>query len=290
MKGTVTRLCSPDHIRIPDEMLSVEVNPAAVEDALRRLSLRYAAQTHTRIVEKGDVVICRADAADYPDGRGILLYTGLDIPGAEEAVRAVLGQQVGASFSAALAGRTVRLTITENVRLCPAEITDGLVASIGLEDVLTVVDYRRYTREKLRADQSTEKCKLAVGWLVTQMLEGSTFAYDEAALEAYLSAHMAEYQAECEADGVEISEAEIRSGMIAQFRQGWLAEAYCQHCGIGIDQSAVAEQTDQMLEMMQLMGENVPDRETVLEDTRRSAYCIEMFAALEKRVKAKMGG
>lgn len=290
MKGTVTRLCSPEDICIPEELLTVEVSAAEVEDALRRLSLRYAEKTRTQTVEKGDVVTCRADAADYPDGRSILLYTGLDIPGAEAAVQAVLGMQVGASFSAELAGKTVRLTITENVRLCPAEITDGLVASLGLEDVRTVADYRRYTREKLRDAQITEKSKMTVGWLADQMLEGSTFAYDEAALEAYLSAHMAEYQAECEADGVEISEAEIRSGMITQFRQGWLAEAYCQHCGIRIDQSAVAEQTDQMLEMMQLMGENVPDRETVLEDTRRSAYCIEMFAALEKRVKAKMGG
>lgn len=290
MKGTVTRLCSPENIRIPDEMLSVEVDPAAVEDALRRLSLRYAAQTHTQTVTMGDVVTCRADAADYPDGRSILLYTALDIPGAEEAVQAVLGQQVGASFCAALAGKTVRLTIAENVHLCPAEITDALVASIGLENVSTVADYRRYTREKLHADQTTERCKMTVGWLVTQMLEGSTFAYDEAELETYLSAHMAEIQAEYQSYGMEATEEDIRAEMTEHFKQAWLAEAYCQQQGIAIDRAAIEDETDQMLEMMRLMGESVPDRASALEDALLNACIMALYTGLEKLVKEKMGG
>lgn len=290
MKGSVTRLCSPDEIQIPDEMLAVEVSPAEVEDALHRLSLRYAEQTEVQTAEKGDIVTCRADTASYPDGRAILLYTGLDIPGAENAVRRVLGRQTGETFSAALADKAVQLTIERCVRLTPANLTDALIAAQGLDGVRTVEDYRRYTAEQLRNARITEKSKFAVGWLVDQMLEGSDFAYDAAEMDACLSAHMDEYLAECRADGVTLSEEEIRSAMVGQFKQGWLAEAYCRANGIGIDMVAVQEQTRQMLEMMHLMGEAVPDQEAALEETVRSAYCIELFTGLEKLVKEKMEG
>lgn len=289
MKGSVTGFCSPEDIRIPEEMLAVEVSAAEVEDALRRLSLRYAAQTQVQSAQWGDIITCRVDASAYPDGRAILLYTGLEIPEAEDAVSSVVGRRVGETFTAELAGQMVQLTVEKCVRLAPAEVTDDLVAAQGLEGVRTVADYRRYTAGQLRDAQITEKSKMTVGWLVDQMMEGSTFAYDAEELDAYLSAHMADYQAECEADGVEISEEEIRREMVGQFKQGWLAEAYCEHCGIRIDMEAVTEQAKQMAEMMSLMGEETPDWETLLAETLRSAYCIELFTDLEKRVKAKMG-
>ena len=290
MKGIVTKLCSLDDIRIPEEMLTVTVDPAEVEDALRRLSLRYAEQTKTQTVEQGDLVTCRADATSYPDGRNILLYTGLDSPGAAEAVQAVLGQPVGASFNVELAGKPVQLTIEQNVHLIPAVVTDALVASMGLENVQTVAAYRQHVQEKLRADQITEKSKMAVGWLVTQMMEGSTFAYDEAELDAYFSEHMTEIRAEYQSYGMEASEDDIRRDMTEQIKQSWLAQAFCQSRGIEIDQASIEEETDQMLEMMSLMGEKVPDRETALEETLRNAYSMELFTGLEKLVKEKMGG
>ena len=54
-----------------------------VEEEIQKLSLRFAKETMADLVERGDIVYCQADKESYPDGRTIIAYTGLDIPGTD---------------------------------------------------------------------------------------------------------------------------------------------------------------------------------------------------------------
>ena len=73
MKGIVKKLCDIDGIAIPAEMLEVHVDDKQVEQAIERLSLRYAKECPAETAQNGDLVRCHAEAGD---GRPILLYPG----------------------------------------------------------------------------------------------------------------------------------------------------------------------------------------------------------------------
>lgn len=290
MKGQVTRLLEADKVQLPAEMLSVSITPRQVEEEVHQLSMRYASQVPAQTVEPGDVVTCQPDPDAYADGRSILLYTGLDIPGAGAAAKAVLGKQAGDSLSVSLGEKQVTLTVKEIIRLAPADISDGLIASLKLEGVATVEDYRRYAAAMLKQRELDDKRKMAVGYVMERMLEGSEFSYDPAELEAYFAAHLEEIVAEYREYGMEGTEEDIRCDVLKQLEQGWMAEEICRRSGFEADMAAVEEEASQMLEMMTLMGETPPDRETLLEKGIRNMYIMEMFRQLENLVNEKMGG
>lgn len=289
MKGTVIKLLEAASVQLPADMLRVSVTPEQVEDELRQLSMRYANKTQAQAVQAGDIVTCRADGA-YADDRRVLLFTGLDIPGAQAAAQAALDKHVGDAFTPTLADKAVCLTVESIVRLTPAQVNDELIASLGLEGVATVAAYRRYAEDMLQNREKAEKRKMAVGFVMEQMLEGSQFAYDQAELEAYFAAHLDEIIAEYREYGMEGTEEDIRHDVLQQMKQGWMAEEICKRSGYQLDMAAVEQETDQMLEMMTLMGETAPDRETLVEESVRNAYIMEMFQQLENLVKEKMGG
>ena len=74
MKGIVKKLCDIDGIAIPAEMLEVHVDDKQVEQAIERLSLRYAKECPAETAQNGDLVRCHAEAGD---GRPILLCPGM---------------------------------------------------------------------------------------------------------------------------------------------------------------------------------------------------------------------
>lgn len=290
MEGNVKTLCDLDRIQIPQELLTVSVDPQQVEQQVDRLAIRFARQTPVEVAQLGDTVYCRADEKSYPDGRRILLYTALNIPGAEEATKAVLGKRAGDTVSAVLAEKTVELTVEKVIRPVPVVIDDALIAQLDLEGVATVEDYRGYVTEKMKADLLMENHKAAVRYILEQMLENSVFEYDEAALKQYLDEHMPQFLAEYASYGIEdVSEEEIAQGVLEQNKQGWLAEAFCRQNGIEIDREAAQKEARQMMEMMELMGETVPDREQMMEEAIRNAYAMELFQKIDEMIQQKMG-
>lgn len=289
MKGTVTKLREAGSVQIPADMLSVSVSPQQVEDELRQLAMRYANKTQVQTVQAGDIVSCKAQDA-YADGRSVLLFTGLDIPGAQAAVQAVLGKNVGDEFTCTLAEKDVRLTVEGITRLTPVEVNDALIASLNMEGVTTVAAYRQYAEDLLKSRERSEKNKLAVNYVMDQMQAGSEFAFDQAEVDAYLAAHMQEITAEYEESGIAFSQQDIRHDVLQMLKQGWMAEEFCKRSGYQLDMAQVESETDQMLEMMSLMGEDAPDRETMLEESMTNAYIMEMFRQLDAMVKEKMGG
>lgn len=291
MKGTVITLCPPEKIQIPEEFLTISVDEERVEEELRRLSLRYAKETEEEVAQKGDTVFCRADAQSYPDGRTILLYTGAEMPGAEEASRAVLGKKAGDEVFTKLGEKDVVLTVEKVIRLLPVEVNNALIASMGLESIQTVAEYRSFTAEKIRQDAKMEKHKMAMAYVEQQMEDNSTFAYEEEALDKELEENRDAIQADCRAYHMPVpDDEEIRIGILRQAKQVWMAKALCEQQGIHPDVSEAEAAADQMAEMMSLMGEEVPPREKLVEDAVNNGYVNELFRIVDEYVSEKMGG
>lgn len=287
MNGYVSKLCDIDSIAIPEHLLHVEVDEREVETQVRALSLRCAEETEGDRVENGDVVWCKADAASYPDGRTILLFTGTAVPGAEEAVTAAMGRAVGACFTTELSGKPVELTVEKIIRREPVEVTDALIAGLGIEGVATVAEYRAHLRAKLLADLRMECGKQISGYFVDQMTTGSTYEYDEAEMEQYVQSHMDECIEQAAAEGESVTPEMVRESLVYQMKQGWMAEAFCKSHGIAINTEDINAQLDQMTEMMSLMGEEVPDRQELFEMVYQGECLNALFDCVDEIIARK---
>lgn len=290
MKGFVTKLCDIDSIEIPKEMLEIRVEEQQLEEELSALSLRYAKEAAVETAEVGDTVFCQADKESYPDGRTILLYTSVPLPGAEAAAKQALGKGAGDTFTAQLAGKTVTLTVEKVLRRTPVEVNDALIAGLGMDGVSTVADYRDHLRKKAEDDLKMEQSKGIIHYLLDQMEAGSTFEYDPQELDAYVQKNMDQYLQEMREMGMEESPEEIRASILAQEKQNWMAEAFCKSRGIEVNLEDAETQADQMIEMMQLTGEPVPDREEMVEMMRQGAYLDGVFQYIDEIIEKKMGG
>lgn len=291
MKGVVKKLFDLENVRIPKEMTEISVDPQQVEAEVNSLSLRYANQTAVQTADSGDIVYCAADAQSYPDGRTVLLYTAMDIPGAQEAAQAVIGKSVGDCVATSINEKAVTLTVEKIIRLIPAQLNDELVASISIDGVSTVEGYRSYVTEKKLADARMESHKMAVSEAMNQIIGGSEFEYDEADVESYLDENLDEIKAEYEANDMELpSRDELCEAMLYQLKQGWAAEEFCRRNNIEIDREAAEEEADQMIEMMTLMGENVPSREVMIEESLRNFCVMALFEGIDKFLTEEQGG
>lgn len=227
MNGKVDKLYDIDSIAIPEELLKVSVDEQRIEEEVGMLSLRYAKESLADTAAESDLVYAKADQESYPDGRTILLYTAMNMPGAEEAAKAVIGKKAGDVVSAVLADKKVTLTVEKVLHREPVEVTDELIAGMGIEGVADVEAYKAYLREKMIADQQMENNKGIVIHILNVMTENSTYAYDEA---------------------------------------------------------------DRMIEMMQLTGEPVPDRDEMIRMAVQDAYFTGLMSYIDNMVQQKVGG
>lgn len=289
MKGYVTKLCDIDSIEIPAEMLTVQVDTEHIEKEIAALSLRYASEDDVGLAARGDIVRCKADEISYPDNRTIIIFTGSDLPAAEAAAKAAVGKKLGESFKTELAGKPVELTVSEIIRRTPVEVTDALIASIGIDGVTTVEGYRAYLTAKATEDANLENSKAVMQYLMDEMINGSEFEYDEAAMNAAIEQAKADYAAMPE-DGYAPTDEEMAQSVIYQSKQGWVAEEFCRQHGIEPDEESIRQQAEQIGQMMELMGENVPDDAELL-DMARSEECLTpLFEHLNNIIMQKIGG
>ena len=289
MNGVVNKLYDIDSIVIPEEMLQVNVDEQKVEDAVHALAMRYAKESPADEAAKGDLVYCHPNKDSYPDGRTVLIYTGMNIPGAEQAEEAVIGKKVDDTVLTVLADKTVGLTIKKILRRTPVEVTDALVADMGIEGVATVEDYKAYLRKKQAEDVKMEQSKNIIRYVMDEMVENSTYTYDEAEMEAYVAPLVEQYAGECEEIGEPVSADEIKDSIIYQEKQNWMAKALCESKGIAVDTSSAEEEADRMIEMMQLMGEAVPDRDEMIQMSIQNMYLDGMFDYIDQLIEKKAG-
>lgn len=184
MNGKVDKLYDIDSIAIPEELLKVSVDEQRIDEEVGMLSLRYAKESLADAATESDLVYAKADQESYPDGRTILLYTAMNMPGAEEAEKAVIGKKAGNVVSTVLADKKVTLTIEKVLHREPVEVTDELIAGMGIEGVSDVEAYKAYLREKMIADQQMENNKSIVRHILDEMTKNSTYSYDEVEAKA----------------------------------------------------------------------------------------------------------
>ena len=196
MNGQVKKLCDISSIAIPKEMLDIHIDEAQIEAQLNGLSMRFAKEETAETAENGDTVYCTADKERYPDGRTVLLYIGTNMPGAEKAEQAACGKKTGEVVKTELCGKPTVLTVEKIVRRTPVEVNDALIASMGLDGVKTVEDYRKKLYDKAREDAEMERDKALMAFYVDQMTEQSTYEYDEAAMNAFIESQMKDAEAQ----------------------------------------------------------------------------------------------
>lgn len=158
---------------------------------------------------------------------------------------------------------------------------------MGIEGVETVEAYKAYIRTKMTEDQQMENSKEVIRYVMDQMIDNSTYIYDEKEMEAYIQSMSEQYAAECEAAGEPAEMEELQKGIIDQCKQYWMAKAFCKSKGITVDMASVEADTDRMIEMMQLMGEQVPDRAEMLEMAEQDAYLDGLFNYINTMMENK---
>ena len=285
MNGFVKALRDIDAIAIPAELLRVQADEAELEQEIARLSLRCAKPLPAAQAAPGDSVRCTSAA--YADGRTILLYPGVALPGAEEANAAVIGKTAGETLAVTLCGKPVTLTVQEVLHREPVEVNDALIASLGLENVATVADYRAHLRRKKLDDLRMERGKRITRYLLDEMIAGSEFSYDEAEMREHIDKTVQEYAAYAAESGKDESPEELRDAIVMQEKQNWVAEAFCKEKGIALDEAEIEASADQMLEMYALMGEPVPERAEALEMARQDAAMTALFTYIDGIIAKK---
>ena len=290
MKGFVNKLYDIDSIEIPAEMLNVCVDEQRIEEEIRTLSLRFAKETTADCVEKGDLVYCQADENSYPDGRTILIYTGMNLPGAEAAAAALADKKVGDTVATTLAEKSVTLIVTKVLRRTPVEVNDALIAGMNIDGVHTVEDYKAYVRARITADLQMENSKMITKYFIDQMTENSTYTYDEAEMEAYAAPLFIQYKQEIEEMGETMSDEEIKASILAQCKQEWMTKAFCESKNIEIDEASVEEEMDRTIEMMELTGEPIPERGELKEMMLQNEYFMGLMNYINQIVEQKVGG
>lgn len=285
MNGFVSRLCELDSVSVPAEMLEVKIDAQHIESEIEALSLRCAKESTVELAETGDLVRCRADKESYPDGRTILIFTGTELPAAKEAAAAALGKRAGDVFSAELAGKTVQLCVETVIRRTPVEVNDALIASLDIEGVDSVEAYRGYLNSKAEGEQKLERGKMIMRYLMDALINGSEYSYDEDEMQAYVEKTKAERP---QPEGV--TEEMVVESIIYQCKQMWVAEAFCRRQGIEVGQTEIEQMADQFAEMMQLMGEAVPERGELLEMARGELCLTPLFEHINSLIEQKFGG
>lgn len=290
MNGFVNKLYDVDSIKIPEDMLEISVEDNCGDEAVKQLSLRYAEEVSADISEVNDIVYCAGDKDNYPDKRTLMIFTGSDIPGAEKAREAVLNKKVGDVVETALADKNVTLTVNKIVRRIPVKVDDNLIAGLGIEGVETVDAYKDHVTAQALENLKMETVKMIDGYIVKEMLEGCQFTYDEKEMDEYARETYDEYVNMYGEEEVGGSFEQVKPSIVDNIKMSWMAEAFCKSRNIEIDMSAIEEETDQMIEMMTLAGEEVPDREEMIQMTAQSEYTSQLFSYLESKTAEKIGG
>lgn len=290
MKGTVTKLCDIDKIEIPEELLDVHVEDEAIEEKVQLLSLRYAKESEAETAVKGDIVYCRADGDRYPDGRTVILFTGTEMPGVEQASQEAVGKRVNDCFSAVIFDQATALTVQKVIHRSPAEVTDALICGVGIEGVKSLDEYRGYLKEQALENMRTERKKEIAQYFLTELENNSEYAYDEKEMEELIQTSLGQYEAEYAELGEEITPDEVKAFVLSQAKQGWIAEAFCKSRDIQIDTEGIKAEAEQMLELEALAGGEVPDRAEYLEMLVQNARFDALFGYINQIANGKLGG
>lgn len=290
MNAKVTKLYDIDNTEIPADMLKISVDEKEIDARVNALSLRYAKEADAQTAETGDIVFCSADEKSYPDKREIILFTGTGLQGAEKAEKDAVGKSVGDVFKTVICDEEAELTVKKIVRRIPAQIDDKLISSLSIDGVDTVEKYKAYIKSAALDNAKTEAVKSISGFLYSSLTENSEYSFDETEFEKEVEKNIELYKSDCEAYGMPYDPDEARLAATDRIKQTFAVRAFCQSKGISVDPSGAEEEADRMIEMASLTGEQLPERDELIEMMLDNEYIGKFFEYAESLIEEKIGG
>lgn len=287
MNGAVTKLYDIDSITIPEELLALSIEDSEIEEKVRMLSVRYANESEADIAALGDTVYCKADETGFPDKRTVIIFTGTALPGAEDAAEKAIGKSVNDTFEAVLAEKNITLTVEKIIRRTPSEVNDELIKSVGIEGVGTIDEYKAYLKEQQLSDMRMERHKAIFAYFLTELVNNSEFSYDEKELKDYTDELIAQYPPD---EDFGMSREDLEENVRAQVKEEWITDEFCKEKNIEFDMKEIEEETDRMLEMQALMGEELPPREEMIKMYMQNVKFGALYEYVDKIATEKLGG
>lgn len=282
MKGQVSKLCDINGIEIPQSMLDCEIPDAQVIEKINKLALRHAKISYPDTVCAGDTVYCTADKAAYPDGRTLVILTSGLLEGTAAASEALLLKKPGDTVKTVLREKNVELTVNKILRRTPVKVDDELIISLNIDGVKTVKEYSEHVKAELLEDLKSERKKEITRFVLENLVNNSSYIYDEGELHDYTEKYVADYLKEFPEESADREE--IEEFALYQAKQAWVAKAIADLHKKVPDVKQAEEYTDRMIEMMALTGEPIPNREEILEMTLQSEYQRLLFEVIDEYI------
>lgn len=269
MKSTVSKLYDRNCIAVPKEMGKWRIDGREVERQLILLSHTHGTEVNVDKVRAGDSVRLGCEEGNL-QGRVVLIYPGLDLPGAADAEKAVLGRCVNDSVTTRINGTSVVLRVEEILRRIPVDIDDALIQKEHLEGIHTVDEYRCMYRKRIEEQNRTHAKSVISNFILNEMIEHSEYTVDPEEMKAWKDENArAQYEALIEEgedprvaeDGTELTEEEAIENLKEEqeylFKRELVCRAFCAAQGISLEWEALKEEFEKMIppEMAEFISE-----------------------------------
>ena len=180
MRSRVLTLKDPRTVDLSGHLEPFALDRERLDRELRRSTNPYIRWEKGTVVSAGDLVVCRL-GSDCPRFRKerVKFTAGSGMFHRELEVL-TLGMAVGETRETDLPEGHVALTVTEVTNRIVPEISDALVAQMGLEGIHTVAEYTAYLTKQQKEERFREGVYAPYRYLIDQVVGGSEFVIDEA--------------------------------------------------------------------------------------------------------------
>lgn len=279
MEVKVKKLYDVSKIVVPDEMKEWKTTDSQIQEQLEVLSRLSAKEENVSLVEKGDCVVLSCTEGALKD-RTVLLYPGLNLPGAEKAEEAVIGLAAGSELVTELHG-AVKLKIEKIVRRVPTAIDDALVQMQNIEGVTTVDAYRAWYKETTDEANKERVLKGINAYYIDMLAEQSEFEYDQTEIEQWIEEQIQMQKACGEEIPEEMFEMMRAEGPRPLFREA-VAKAICEAEGFTFT-------PDMFEDELKMLVEQMPEMEAMLDEYKemyvQGAYMDKAMELLSEPAK-----
>lgn len=285
MDAQVKTLYNVAEVVVPSKYTQWKVSEEELDGQIALLERLSAEETAVEAADAGDCVVCRCIGGHLTD-RKVLLYPGLGIPGLENAEKAAFGVKSGEEIRTEING-AVSLVVEKILRRIPRKMDDGLIQSLGIQNVTTVDGYRTWYRETTEENNQTQVLNGIKNYLLDAVAEKSEFEISQEDLDAYAQEQTQRATAELEGSGMPAEQLEeMLSTMKEQCEQSFKRELVIRK--ICNDQGFVF--TPEMFrEQLEEMAAQLPDMDTMLDEYRQmivdSAYMQKVWELLDAQAR-----
>lgn len=262
MEAKVKVLFDPALVVVPEEMTRWKVTDQQVEEQLERIGRLNAREVSADMAAAGDCVVCSCEAGQL-EGRTVLLYPGLCVPGAEAAEQAALGRKVGETFEAELNG-TLTLTVQKVIHRMFRGVDDEAVQALGIDGVTTVEAYRTWYQKDAGEKNREQALKYIKFYILDTVAAKSEIEVNQAELDAWARPQVEQAYESMQVPGMPLENRDEMMAMLKEqciqgFRRDQVSRALCGAQGFvytpDMFEAQVAEMAAQMPGMEEMLEE-----------------------------------